>query len=204
MRDKLRADRREPIVAGGFYLGSIDTSLDYTRRNVDRAVADSISGNWKAEREWMEAVARSQAEPHEAATAARQALERHDQMLIERLGHEDQYDRAAAVETFADLRPTPQAAVPAIIDAVRDESVPVRLAAVRFVRRLGPEAVEAVPALIEALGAEDLQLQSDAAYALGGIGPAAKQAVPALTEALNNPTLRHAARGALEKINGGP
>ena len=77
------------------------------------------------------------------------------------------------------------AAVPALIEALRDDDSDVRYTAAALAR-IGPAAEAAVPALIEALKHDDSIVRFNAAYALGKIGPAAEAAVPTLLEALKD------------------
>ncbi|MBE0415655.1 MAG: HEAT repeat domain-containing protein [Dehalococcoidia bacterium] len=92
-----------------------------------------------------------------------------------------------------------EAAVPALIDALKDEFSVVRTDAAFALGRLGAAAV---PALIEALKEEEERMRAEAAFALGEIGRDAKSAVLALIEALNDEKedVRREAAWALEKI----
>jgi HEAT repeat protein len=78
------------------------------------------------------------------------------------------------------------AAVPDLIQALKDQDWQVRNQAAVALGVIGPEAKTAVPALIDALQAEDKYLRSHAATALGQIGREAGAAVPALTSALQD------------------
>ncbi len=88
------------------------------------------------------------------------------------------------------------AAVMALIEALNSEEQNVRALAADGLRDLGPEAIVAVPTLIEALKEENKWVHGFAAAALGEIGP---EAVPALIEALNSKFLRVRA-GAAEAL----
>jgi len=72
------------------------------------------------------------------------------------------------------------AAIPPLIEAVREEHGPVRLSAIKALIRQDPPAPEAAPALAEALAEEWEPIHCYAIEGLTKIGPAAACAVPAL------------------------
>ncbi len=71
------------------------------------------------------------------------------------------------INTKADLERL--AAVPALIQAMEDESSEVRLKAVRALQAIGPDARDAIPALQEATNDEDYEVRQAAADALEDI-----------------------------------
>src|SRR2546423_940108 len=73
------------------------------------------------------------------------------------------------------------AAVPALIDVLKEGDGFAKSHAAQALGRIGPGAKEAVSALGEALASDDAALVSQAGIALGQIGPAA---MPALLRAL--------------------
>ena len=89
--------------------------------------------------------------------------------------------RRAAADALGKVGP---AAVPALIEALRDNSSYVRWAAVAVLGEMSTTAADAVPPLIEALRGDDKDVRWAAVGALGKVGPAAADAVPALIEAL--------------------
>ena len=76
------------------------------------------------------------------------------------------------------------AAVPALIDSLKDPDGYVRFLAARSLAHLGSDAEAAVPALIVALDDPEELVRRQAARALGQIGPAAADAIPALINKL--------------------
>jgi len=98
-------------------------------------------------------------------------------------------DRIRAAEALGGIGPTAADAVPALIDALRDDDSAVREYAASALGRMGPAAKEAVPAIAENLkdGADGARLM--AAIALSEIGPVAANAVPALAETLKGEEL---------------
>ena len=76
------------------------------------------------------------------------------------------------------------AAVPYLIEALKDKETGVRRNALYVLGKIGPKSSAAVSALIEAMKDGDKLIRRNAAEALGKIGPVAAQAAPALTEAL--------------------
>jgi HEAT repeat protein len=98
------------------------------------------------------------------------------------------------------IGPAAEAAVPALVLALKDTDRSMGCRTATALGRIGPAAEQAVPALIEAL--EHPRLRNHAARALGRIGPAAKAAVPALVRALkdNQANVRSNAGSALRGI----
>jgi HEAT repeat protein len=89
-------------------------------------------------------------------------------------------------------------AVPALINALKDQDANVRWSAAAALGKIGPAAEDAVPALSDALKDQNGSVRSSAAAALGTIGPAAKDTVLALNDAVNDKYTN--ATGALDAI----
>jgi len=104
---------------------------------------------------------------------------------IAQLKHEDPKVAARAVATLAIMGPQTPAVIPALIDALQQESSHCRIEAAQALGHFRPVAKEVVSALTEAFQQESSRsVRIAAAEALGRIGPDAKEAVPALVEAL--------------------
>jgi HEAT repeat protein len=86
--------------------------------------------------------------------------------------------RSEAAEALDAIGPAASAAVPLLIDALKEE--PLRDRAARALGKIGPEARPAVPALTALLGKADFWIDEAAAEALGKIGPAATISVEKL------------------------
>jgi HEAT repeat protein len=93
---------------------------------------------------------------------------------------------SSAAVAIGDLGPGARAAVPALIEALRDPNATVRFQAAISLGCIGPEARAAVPALIGTLKDGVFFVRGWSAFALGEIGPEAAQAVPMLAEGLKN------------------
>ncbi len=79
-----------------------------------------------------------------------------------------------------------QSAVPALIEALREDDSPfVRASAARTLGKLG--SADAAPALVEALQDEAFHVRQAAIWSLGEIGAAAEPALPALRALLESP-----------------
>jgi hypothetical protein len=92
-------------------------------------------------------------------------------------------ERLHALQELGSIGPAAADAVPALVEALKDQNQDVRGWAVHGLSRIGPAAM---PGLVEALKNQDAGVSGTAARALGRIGPAAADAVPALVEALKN------------------
>jgi HEAT repeat protein len=92
----------------------------------------------------------------------------------------------AAVALDESIGPKGKAAVPSLIEALKDKEVAVTSRAASALGKVGPAARAAAPALIAALKDrhKDFITRANAARALGKIGAEAKTAVPVLVEAL--------------------
>jgi predicted Zn finger-like uncharacterized protein len=97
-------------------------------------------------------------------------------------------------------------AVPALIEAIKDQDGDVRGLAVLTLGVIGKDAAAAVHPLIRALDQGDVALRWEIAFALGDIGDAARPALRALTQALNerDNTVRVFAAEAIYKIEHRP
>ena len=95
-----------------------------------------------------------------------------------------------------------RAAMPALIEAMKDADHRVRAWAAHALGEIGPDAERAVPALIKMLKDPEEGPRNCSAIALGRIGPAARPAIPALQEALNDPKkdVRFFALKAIKRI----
>jgi outer membrane protein assembly factor BamB/HEAT repeat protein len=123
--------------------------------------------------------------------------------LVETLSHEDPYVRVYAAEALASIGPKAGAATRDLAKALSDPLPGVRWAAGEALASIGPAAQSAVPQLIEALKDEFLYVRICAAGALGSLGPKAQAAREALrAAAANDPTMRHEAEWALQRIAG--
>ncbi len=76
------------------------------------------------------------------------------------------------------------AAVPPLVEALRNPDPAVRLKAIEVLGRMGDDAAPAVPDLVRLLNDPDPDVQKSATRTLGRIGPAAQAAVPALMHKL--------------------
>ncbi len=101
--------------------------------------------------------------------------------LIEALNVKEARMRAAAI--IARIGPPAKAAVPALVDALGDESSETRNEVLFALGAIGPEAKGAVPAITKALRDPDMNVRYAACYALCEIGPAA---MPAKSELVGN------------------
>jgi|GEM_PF-3025036 len=129
-------------------------------------------------------------------------LERVIKRLIDNLHLPDPEDRAEAAKALGNIEHGATAAIPALIEALKDPATLVRQSAASSLGAIGPEAKAAIPALIEALEDQSASVRRDASKSIGRIGPEAKAAVPALIEALKDPTtsVRQSAISALGGI----
>jgi HEAT repeat protein len=128
---------------------------------------------------------------------------------------EDPSLRAGVLEIIRRLGPKAAAAVPMLMNIIRDDSTdhwgsPFSKLAAEALGEIGPAAESAAPALIALLTDDRPTMPTGvpnsifAAIALGNIGPAARAAVPALNELYQRtiPELRHNVTKALEQIRG--
>ena len=123
------------------------------------------------------------------------------QVLVQAMMDESVRVREAAANALVEIGPQAVDAVPALIQALRneEEDSDLRQAASAALGAIGSEAV---PALVQALADEDEHVRWAAASALRDSGPDAVDAVPALVQALQDEheDVRQAAASALGKI----
>jgi hypothetical protein len=124
------------------------------------------------------------------------------QELRKHLESPDVDQRVFAIKALQKIGPAAEAAVPALISALKDAAADVRRSAAEALGAISPVAEAAVPALAAALKDDDAKVRASAAEALGAIGPAAEAAVPALVAALkdDDAELRRQAANALGRI----
>ncbi len=100
--------------------------------------------------------------------------------MVELLGENDWWLRAAAADVLGDLGTTASDTVPHLTRVLDDEAEWVRRNAVEALGNIGPAAAEAVPALSRRLRDSESWIRHNTALALAKIGPTATEAVPAL------------------------
>ena len=110
--------------------------------------------------------------------------------------------RALAAGTLAEMGRAGRESLPDLVNAIGDESMPVRRQAAEALGTVGAGS-SAVPALIDALGDEDSGVRRSVALTLARVGPDAEEAVPALVRALRDPNkyVRGKAAHALQRTN---
>jgi len=106
--------------------------------------------------------------------------------LIELMKHPNDQVRWRAQEALLFMEDNAQAAIPAMIQALMNESKDVRETACMMLENQGAHAELAIPSLTEALRDEEPSVRGLAALALGEIGPAAHKAIPMLSQLLND------------------
>ncbi len=108
-----------------------------------------------------------------------------------------------AVLVLADLGPSAQQAVPALIELMDTDQPELRREVIMALGAIGPEAKAAVPALLQVLNGDDPALAASATYALGRMGQAAQLASAALRDQLQaeDPFLRIVTAWALANLN---
>ena len=111
--------------------------------------------------------------------------------------------RSFAADALSEIGTEARVAIPALIEALKDQDRFVRISAAKGLGKMGTEAKAAVPPLIELLKDSEPLVRANAAEALGRMGAEAKTAILALTELQKDqaPVVRLAAAGALGKIN---
>lgn len=109
------------------------------------------------------------------------------QAMIENLQHADYRVRLAAVDTLETYGKQAEAAIPALVTALRDYNKFVRWGAARTLGRLSPRQADlVVPGLMQLLDdREDPGVRVTAAKALEQYGEHAKKAVPLLARVIN-------------------
>ena len=107
--------------------------------------------------------------------------------------------RVAAARALAGAGEASRPLVPALFEALGDDSETVRHAAARALARLGPRDLD-VSLLASALDSEDAYVRGFAAWSLGNLGPSAREAVPKLIEALQHDDTERVVATALARI----
>ena len=119
---------------------------------------------------------------------------------IRRLRSGDVVDRSRAAKALGAMGVAAEPAVPALVQALRDENSIFVGDVVESLRRIGAPAV---PALVQALDGPDAKLRHQAAVALSRIGPTDSAAFKALVKALKDPSANVRRRAALALENAG-
>ena len=105
------------------------------------------------------------------------------EVLLERLGGKDSYDRGVAIEALAKMADA--SLVPFFIQALSDPDYDIRMEAAAALGQVQPgDAKDAIPALTDALNDVHAYVYNNAADALGRIGKEAQSAAPALRKLL--------------------
>ena len=122
--------------------------------------------------------------------------------MVELLGENDWWLRAAAADVLGDLGTTASDTVPHLTRVLDDDDEWVRRNAVEALGNIGPAAAEVVPALSRRLQDSESWIRHNAALALAKIGPTATEAVPALRKNIDDEDryARANAAVALERI----
>jgi HEAT repeat protein len=105
---------------------------------------------------------------------------------IKALASENLEERRKAGVALGNMGYRAKAAVPPLIETLKDKDAVVRRNAASALGKIGRGVKAVVPALTEALADKGPGVRGAAAEALGWVGPEAKAAVPALTEALKD------------------
>ncbi|MBI1914238.1 MAG: HEAT repeat domain-containing protein [Planctomycetes bacterium] len=98
----------------------------------------------------------------------------------------DPFQRVHAAMVLGLMGEQAQGAIPALVDALRDEDVQVRRMITAALGEIGPPSRTAVPVLVNSLRDRNEVVRTRAAIALSEMGPAARVAVPGLTAALKD------------------
>jgi outer membrane protein assembly factor BamB len=123
--------------------------------------------------------------------------------LSGRLKDADVGVRQAAASILGAYGPRAKTAIPALIDAMRDEQLPVARVAILASAQVGAESDEVLRALTAASQFGDRDRRATALAALGRIGPAAKAGLASVQAALaeRDAGVRAIARQALRQID---
>ena len=115
----------------------------------------------------------------------------------------DSRTRMAAIATLRELGPPAKSAIPALIEALKENDARVQAYAAFALGAIGQEPSMVVPALAARLNDPDPVVRGNSVGALSKFGERAKAAVPALERALydTNGNVRSLARIALRKID---
>ena len=108
-------------------------------------------------------------------------------------------ERNLAAQTLADMGLRAHEAVPALRQAVQDQSAAVRAQAVEGLGQVSQGMGEAIPTLIDALGDSDESVRRNATMAITQLSEQAGDTVPALTKVLDD-TNRYVIGNAVEAL----
>ncbi|MBI2947282.1 MAG: HEAT repeat domain-containing protein [Verrucomicrobia bacterium] len=106
--------------------------------------------------------------------------------ILPKLNHGDPSIRLNAAKCLGSMGPWARDAIPALIDAIKEESSAVRASAVEALGRIRPSAEDVIAALTNALADPDPAVRANAAGSLGNGGSASAVAVPRLIERLKD------------------
>jgi HEAT repeat protein len=111
--------------------------------------------------------------------------------------------RLSAIRALRDIGPHAQAAVPLLVEVLRDSDVEIAFAARDAICQIGNWAEQAFPVLAKLLNDKRDMIRGMAAKLLGESGPHAKPAIPALRKALGdaNCYVRLCAARALQSLD---
>jgi len=113
------------------------------------------------------------------------------------LKSKDAPGRAGAASILSGMRPVPDSAIPAFIEALRDETQGVRFSAATALGRCeGPEGRSAVPALYDSLRDQDEGVRSCALQALVHHHEDASRLIPAAIQSLRSKNSFYRVRAA--------
>ena len=107
---------------------------------------------------------------------------------------EDENVRTAAIEVLIALRGDCVSCLPALEDALRDESIIVANVTLTVLEHMGPRAASAYDLVIEMLDYGDERIEKRAATVLGAMQADPQRVMPALAEAVAEKTSEAAAR----------
>lgn len=124
---------------------------------------------------------------------------------IRMLEDTDPVTRLSAIHAVGKIGPEAKAAVPALIETIRQTRNHDRKMLLACNVALLAMGKELVPYMIALLKDDEWEMRRGAAWILGKAGPYAEDAVPALTKALEdpNPAVGTEAARSLKKIQGG-
>jgi len=123
--------------------------------------------------------------------------------LIVELEGNDEAKQELAAHELGELGPVAKSAVPALIKAIKTDSVALRSEAIIALGKMGPEASAAVPELAKVLRSNSIILKFNALKALRHIGPGSKPAATQIATLLesNNSYIKVAAAWALWSVD---
>jgi HEAT repeat protein len=121
--------------------------------------------------------------------------------LVNFLKNGEKGQRSGAACALGVMGPKAMPALPALIEALRQNDATVQFAILEALCEIRPDGTMAVPAIIPVLKARDVGLRALAAWALSRIGPTAKDAIPDLISALSDNSAGNSASQALTQIS---